>query len=513
MYIKKIQLINVWPITDLTVETNFSEEWNPKPLILVWENWSGKTIFLSYIVNFLLSLQQNCWFENTEVEEGKVYKLRSAEYITTWQIYSYWEIFLDDWFWCSEIQFKQKKSSLDEEIKQQLSKYRVFSEIADYEWSWFIFNEKDNAQCLEAYQSTSLLYFPASRFEEPSWLNEDNLNAKASYEDKKRSKLITNRKVIIYENLKNIQNRFLDVVYDELLNRKTEERPITINWTVVIKEVIVDHYSNALYNLFIDILQLIFNQKLEKPSFRIADRRNRKLSLYSWSKESVPNIFNLSTWETVLINLAFSILRDFDLTWKSLKDFKDIIWVVVIDEIDLHLHSNLQKEILPKLLKIFPNIQFIITTHSPLFLLWMEKVFRNNWYDLLDMPSWERIDVERFKELKNAFEYYQKTKTYAELINKEITNINKPILFSEWKNYRYLQKAKEFFWTSIDIEIKNIDELNSNQLTSIFISLYKTKLNKNKVFFVRDCDADSEYKKTKKYEDPNLIPFIFPEKH
>lgn len=39
--------------------------------------------------------------------------------------------------------------------------------------------------------------------------------------------------------------------------------------------------------------------------------------------------------------------------------------VVLIDEIDLHLHPSWQQLVVPKLRSTFPNIQFIITTHSP----------------------------------------------------------------------------------------------------------------------------------------------------
>lgn len=39
--------------------------------------------------------------------------------------------------------------------------------------------------------------------------------------------------------------------------------------------------------------------------------------------------------------------------------------IVLIDEIELHLHPTWQGKILPVLMKTFPNIQFIITTHSP----------------------------------------------------------------------------------------------------------------------------------------------------
>lgn len=42
--------------------------------------------------------------------------------------------------------------------------------------------------------------------------------------------------------------------------------------------------------------------------------------------------------------------------------------IALIDEIDAHLHVSLQRKIFPFLTKSFPNIQFIITTHSPFVL-------------------------------------------------------------------------------------------------------------------------------------------------
>ena len=39
--------------------------------------------------------------------------------------------------------------------------------------------------------------------------------------------------------------------------------------------------------------------------------------------------------------------------------------IILIDEIDLHLHPKWQRMVVPRLLEIFPNCQFIISTHSP----------------------------------------------------------------------------------------------------------------------------------------------------
>lgn len=49
----------------------------------------------------------------------------------------------------------------------------------------------------------------------------------------------------------------------------------------------------------------------------------------------------------------------------GIKDPLNAQGIVMIDEIDLHLHPKLQREILHRLSEIFPNVQFIVTTHSP----------------------------------------------------------------------------------------------------------------------------------------------------
>jgi predicted ATP-dependent endonuclease of OLD family len=48
---------------------------------------------------------------------------------------------------------------------------------------------------------------------------------------------------------------------------------------------------------------------------------------------------------------------------------KELTGVVLIDEIDSHLHVSLQRLILPFFTNSFPNIQFIVTTHSPFVLM------------------------------------------------------------------------------------------------------------------------------------------------
>ncbi len=52
--------------------------------------------------------------------------------------------------------------------------------------------------------------------------------------------------------------------------------------------------------------------------------------------------------------------------WEGITDFKALTGVVIIDEIEKHLHPKLQLKVLKNLRTHFPNMQFIVTTHSPL---------------------------------------------------------------------------------------------------------------------------------------------------
>ena len=56
----------------------------------------------------------------------------------------------------------------------------------------------------------------------------------------------------------------------------------------------------------------------------------------------------------------------------------DIPGIVIIDEIDLHLHPQLEKVALNCLTKAFPKVQFIVSTHSPLVLTRIETEGKPN---------------------------------------------------------------------------------------------------------------------------------------
>lgn len=69
--------------------------------------------------------------------------------------------------------------------------------------------------------------------------------------------------------------------------------------------------------------------------------------------------------------------------------------VVLIDEIELHMHPCWQRNVVGKLRETFPNIQFIITTHSPIVLSEIDDEF--NIYFLQNKEAFS--EVIKFKRL------------------------------------------------------------------------------------------------------------------
>ncbi len=77
------------------------------------------------------------------------------------------------------------------------------------------------------------------------------------------------------------------------------------------------------------------------------------------------NVRQLSDGEKCLFALAGDLARRLAIANPGLSSPLNGTGVVLIDELDLHLHPGWQQEIVEKLTTTFPNCQFIVTTHSP----------------------------------------------------------------------------------------------------------------------------------------------------
>lgn len=73
----------------------------------------------------------------------------------------------------------------------------------------------------------------------------------------------------------------------------------------------------------------------------------------------------MSNGEKCLFAMIGDLARRLSIASPALQNPLEGAGVVLIDEIDLHLHPAWQREVIPKLRETFPNCQFLLTTHSP----------------------------------------------------------------------------------------------------------------------------------------------------
>lgn len=87
--------------------------------------------------------------------------------------------------------------------------------------------------------------------------------------------------------------------------------------------------------------------------------------------------------------------------------------IVLIDEVETHLHLELQKVIMPILTKVFPNIQFIITTHSPFVLNSLDNAVA---FDLEHREVIDELTQYSYEALAEGYFGVSSESSYAEML-------------------------------------------------------------------------------------------------
>jgi predicted ATP-binding protein involved in virulence len=124
----------------------------------------------------------------------------------------------------------------------------------------------------------------------------------------------------------------------------------------------------------------------------------------------------------------------------SLKKPEDVSGIVVIDEIDLHLHPALQQEVIQRFQRTFPNIQFIVSTHAPLVMSNVEQDRNNQIYKLSHNQSEYTIEPVKLygMDIASITEYALETTPRNIEIDLQLKN-----LFSLIDNEQYAEAKKE----------------------------------------------------------------------
>ena len=148
------------------------------------------------------------------------------------------------------------------------------------------------------------------------------------------------------------------------------------------------------FTSFEQLLQEIYNDSKLKLDFNYKD--------YSFKISTDGKKFKFTQLSDGFA-AAIDIIADLMLKMqndKSLTRAYDKPGIVIIDEIETHLHLALQKDILKILTKVFPKIQFIVTTHSPFVLSSLEN---STAFDLVNREEIEDLADYSYEALAEGY--------------------------------------------------------------------------------------------------------------
>ncbi|MEG0579917.1 MAG: AAA family ATPase, partial [Niameybacter sp.] len=115
--------------------------------------------------------------------------------------------------------------------------------------------------------------------------------------------------------------------------------------------------------------------------------------------------------------------------------------IVLIDEIDLHLHPEWQRKVVGDFKRVFPEVQFVVTTHSPFIIQSLEEG--------------ELRNLDKLSHMNGSVDY---TKMSIEDITEDVMGVEMP----QWsqKKREMFEAAKKYYEALNDLkQSQNDDEI------------------------------------------------------
>lgn len=180
-----------------------------------------------------------------------------------------------------------------------------------------------------------------------------------------------------------------DIQYASLSSiQRDPNRDIGMSSDLALNNISSDDVKNWFANRFLfsnhkDSLPLthIEDHLLAQRAFSVLDQKVKFKTVLSNSFDILLTTDNgdlyfeyLSSGYKSCIYIIFGIIKEIEYRFIEEKiAAKDFDGVILIDEIDLHLHPTWQAQLIHALKEIFPVAQFIVTTHSPSVLQSLRK--------------------------------------------------------------------------------------------------------------------------------------------
>ena len=482
-------------------------------------NGSGKTTILSHVADMLFELAKLGYPKSFEANYNNFYRIESVYFSKDMSKSSYVYVRFNvdgkdyDYIDCCSFHLSEddySKISLDnlidiklinEKLSHNNGIVKYFSLIGEND-KFDIYSTKSTKISASIFSSNVLTYFPAYRFDFPNYLNEIYKSRDTEFPVtlSSYSGFLPNP-IEVRSDFSVLFDWIIDVILDSCMHERLQQE-----WQDdrSRQNKSVDPFKNTALqlNLIINkILKSKYSCKNEEKfyKFQCGPRNLDKGRLVISDSDNeivLPSIYNLSSGELSVFSIFCEVFRQADKLHQNIS-CKDICGMVVIDEIEKHLHIKLQYDVLPDLIALFPNVQFVVSSHSPFFHLGLHENEQTRLIsEIFDLSnkgySIQPQNTDLFKEVYNIMlaendKYLDK---YLD-IKSEIDKLNRPLVLTEGKTDRKLiNKAKEVLKIS-DVEFEFVSDDNcpsgDEDLFNYLKNLSKVP-NRNKIIGVFDHD-------------------------
>ena len=418
IFIKSININKVRHLENLTIKISDQEK---KHLIITGKNGSGKTSLLNFMNIYFNAIQNN---QLNQILNLKKNIENSEKYIKGFEQQLKAET------------LENQRIAIKQGINSQQNNIKIYRrEIERYN---SINLSIHNLEFLSSYCQESkfiIASFEAQRikkFDKPDGIKKIDIKQTHHINDK------ANRTFIQYiVNLKAKRSFARD-------DNKTEQVENIDEW----------------FNDFESFLKEIFDDEKLKLEF---DSENFNFNIIQYNREKF-DLNTLSDGYSAIINIVTELILRMEKN--SAKNY-NIPGIVLIDEIETHLHIELQKKILPFLTKFFPNIQFIVTTHSPFIINSLDNAViydLENHIQVEDLSGYsvEGIIEGYFKNDKYSIILKGLVKEYEVLVNTTKKSDQEKERFKYLK--QYFKDLSKFMSPELKLKIQQLELINLEKI-------------------------------------------------
>jgi len=441
MYLKQAFIENSGPLRSLTLDLAFTDEGFPKPLVLVGTNGGGKTNFLSLVTDALFEAAAAHYSNVLPVEgTGRAwFRVVGGRNVTTGATGSFSLLRFEEAG--ESFTYKEKAGTLEAELVaprlpaglQGMAQWPTEGSVKEM-------NVGDD-KSRQIFSDGVYAYFPSSRSEIPYWLNRDSIpdtefEVFGAFSNRLRKPIFVER------GLHQFKQWVISVILESRASLDLMIGPGGTQQIQISGDVGEAFLGVSVWSQCNSVLQKVMDD--DQVRFVWLGRKSpAKLAVAKGNQLILPNLDALSGGQSILLALFGTLLRYGDQSQAGTAlNLSAIQGICIVDEIDAHIHVDLQHRILPSLMRLFPRVQFILSSHSPLFVLGMEREFGTDGFQLVEMPAGNVVTAETYSEFGKAMQALAATEAFNERLLSEASQAGIPVVFVEGEtDPPYLRRA------------------------------------------------------------------------